>query len=52
MQGGGETAATWDEVLQWARAGLPGDARAASGHLAVLQWARENGCPWDEDTCT
>jgi hypothetical protein len=18
----------------------------------VLQWARENGCPWDEETCT
>jgi len=18
----------------------------------VLQWARANGCPWDEDTCT
>jgi hypothetical protein len=17
----------------------------------VLQWARENGCPWDEETC-
>ncbi len=21
------------------------------GHLAVLQWAKEYGCPWDEDTC-
>jgi len=21
------------------------------GHLAVLKWARENGCPWDENTC-
>ena len=21
------------------------------GHLEVLKWARENGCPWDEDTC-
>ena len=20
--------------------------------MAVLQWARENGCPWDEDTCS
>ena len=20
-------------------------------HLAVLQWARENGCEWDERTC-
>eukprot|EP00967_Tisochrysis_lutea_P101329 scaffold151947_cov31-Tisochrysis_lutea.AAC.1 len=22
---------------------------ARHGHLRVLQWARENGCPWDED---
>ena len=22
---------------------------AEGGHLGVLQWARENGCPWDED---
>ena len=21
------------------------------GHLEVLQWARYNGCPWDEWTC-
>ena len=21
------------------------------GHLGVLQWARANGCPWDEETC-
>ena len=24
---------------------------AQNGHLEVLKWARENGCPWDEDTC-
>ena len=24
---------------------------AAEGHLNVLRWARENGCPWDERTC-
>ena len=24
---------------------------AASGHLAILQWARAEGCPWDELTC-
>ena len=24
---------------------------AEGGHLEVLQWARENGCPWDSDTC-
>ena len=22
----------------------------AGGHLAVLQWAREHGCPWDSLT--
>jgi hypothetical protein len=25
---------------------------AAGGHLALLRWARANGCPWDEFTCT
>ena len=24
---------------------------AMGGHLEVLQWARANGCPWDEKTC-
>ena len=24
----------------------------SGGHLEVLQWARENGCPWDEETCS
>ena len=24
---------------------------AGGGHLEVLQWARQNGCPWDEQTC-
>jgi hypothetical protein len=24
---------------------------AHGGHLEVLQWARANGCPWDETTC-
>ena len=24
---------------------------AKYGHLEVLKWARENGCPWDEVTC-
>jgi hypothetical protein len=24
---------------------------AEGGHLEVLQWAREHGCPWDERTC-
>ena len=25
---------------------------AYGGNLEVLQWARANGCPWDEETCT
>ena len=25
---------------------------ARGGHLEVLKWARENGCPWDERMCT
>src|SRR5437899_2907345 len=24
---------------------------ARNGYLAVLQWARANGCPWDESIC-
>ena len=24
---------------------------ARGGHLKVLKWARDNGCPWDEWTC-
>ena len=30
--------------------GLDGPAwlQRKEGHLEVLQWARENGCPWDE----
>jgi hypothetical protein len=24
---------------------------AKSGHLDILKWARENGCPWNEWTC-
>ena len=24
---------------------------AINKHLEVLQWARANGCPWDEETC-
>ena len=27
-------------------------AAARGGHLEVLQWARANGCPWDEMTCS
>ena len=25
---------------------------AVNGHLEILKWARENGCPWDKCTCT
>ena len=25
-------------------------AAAKKGHLDVLRWARENGCPWDNET--
>ena len=25
---------------------------AEGGHLEVLQWARANGCPWNEDPCS
>ena len=25
---------------------------AKSGNLRIFQWARENGCPWDEATCS
>ena len=24
---------------------------AQEGHLGVLRWARQNGCPWNEETC-
>ena len=24
---------------------------ARDGYLEVLQWARQNGCPWDVETC-
>jgi len=27
------------------------DGTAYAGHLAVLQWARQNGCEWDSWTC-
>ena len=29
----------------------PWDEAAKGGHLEVLKWARENGCPWDVGTC-
>jgi len=24
---------------------------AKGGHLRMLKWARENGCPWDVNIC-
>jgi hypothetical protein len=27
------------------------DYAAEGGHLEVLKWARDNGCPWGSDTC-
>ena len=30
----------------------PDMAAAREGHLEVLQWARRNGCPWEETTCS
>ena len=40
------------EVLQWARLekGCKWDDRTC-GHLALLQWARANGCPWSARIC-
>ena len=23
-----------------------------NGHLEILKWARANGCPWNEKTCS
>jgi len=28
------------------------ETATTDGHLEVLKWARENGCPWDEETCS
>ncbi len=25
--------------------------KSPGGHLSLLQWARENACPWNQDTC-
>jgi len=27
-------------------------AAAQGGHLEVLKWLRDNGCPWGAKTCT
>ena len=39
---------------QWARNGDLDEWTCASadhkGHLPLLQWARQNGCPWNEES--
>ena len=35
-------------VLKRERLEGPGARAAKYGHLAVLQWARQHGCPWNE----
>ena len=45
------------EVLKWARRMVVLGMTILvvvqqGGHLEVLKWARENGCPWDEHTCS
>ena len=34
--------APWDVICAFA---------AFGGHVDVLDWARDRGCPWDEETC-
>jgi hypothetical protein len=46
--------ATWRCSSGHAPTAAPGTRpvyAARGGHLEVLQWARANGCPWDEWTC-
>lgn len=46
-------------ILEWATSldpPVPFSEKCCSwsafwGHLRVLQWLREHGCPWDSDTC-
>ncbi len=47
-------------LLKWVWTGLPAaqlnkdkicETAALGGHLEVLQWAREEDCPWNERTC-
>ena len=33
------------------RLSLPEALITMNGHLHVIVWARENGCPWDSKTC-
>ncbi len=46
----------WHVLLAQSTVPLPCTASfttavVVGGHLEVLQWARSQGCPWDEDTC-
>jgi len=43
---------SWGRVYSYGHERINPCALAASGgHLGALRWAREHGCPWDEDTC-
>ena len=52
---GAAEAATSDAEKSGARTAASGmrhvRTRRRAATLEVLQWARENGCPWDVDTC-
>jgi hypothetical protein len=41
-------AVTQRKVLQWADVRMCASA-AKGGHLEVLEWAHENGCPWEQN---
>ncbi len=48
--------AIWKYYNGHVKMAAPGDVEtcdfaAGNGHLAILQWARENNCPWDAVTC-
>ena len=40
----------WGEPI-WTGMNNPCALAAAGGHLEVLQWARQHGCPWGRSTC-
>jgi len=40
-----------DAAEHWGGHLGPCSSAAEGGHLAVLRWLREIGCPWDAHTC-